>query len=91
MAVRKKYLSALSAATDVTFTGAGDGVEVVNLDGVGVIFVTTSGTASAADEMYMIPAAAGAHLVIRGNPAGKTYSCFATAATKVGLQVVDGV
>lgn len=89
MPVRSKYLSALSTATDVTFTGTGDAVDVINLDGAGVIFVTRDGTASAADEMVMIPAAAGAHKVILGNPSGKTYSCFASAACKVGLEVLN--
>lgn len=89
MAVRNKYLAALSTATDVTFTGTGDAVDVINLNGAGVIFVTTSGTASAADEMTMIPAAAGAHKVILGNPAGKTYSCFASSASQVGLEVIN--
>lgn len=89
MAVRSKYLSALTSATNVTFTGHGEGVAVVNLDGGGVIFVSVTGTASAADEMFMVPAAAGAMRIIDGDPVGKTYSCFADAATKVGLEVIN--
>lgn len=89
MAVRSKYLAALSSATDVTFTGRGEGVSVINLDGAGVIFVSVTGTASAADEMFMVPAAAGAYRIIPGDPVGKTYSCFASTATKVGLEVVN--
>lgn len=89
MAVRQAYLSALSTATNVTFTGKGEGVCVVNLDGAGVIFVSVTGTASAADEMFMVPAAAGAFRIIPGDPTDKTYSCFASAVTKVGLEVVN--
>lgn len=91
---RSAYFAALSTVDTVTFSASGSGVDVVNLDGGGVIFVsvypTSGGTAlaaSAANEMQMIPRAAGAHLFIPGDPVGKTYSCYASAATQVGLQV----
>lgn len=92
MATRGAYLSAQgTSASSTTITAHSEGIEVINLDGGGVIFFTVDGstTASAADEMWMVPQVAGARQPVRVNKWPVTVSCYATATTKVGIRAIN--
>ena len=91
MAVRNAYVSnASTSAQDVVLSGKGNAVRVTNLDGAGIVFFRNDGTtAAAADENYMLAAAAGASKVVLGFKASDTFSVYASATTKVGLEVIN--
>lgn len=91
MAIRSAYVSnASTSAQNVSLTGGGEAVMVTNLDGAGIVFFRLDGTtAAAADENYTVPAAAGAYKIVRVGRTGVTVSVYASATTKVSVEMVN--
>lgn len=96
---RSKQVTVTSSAATTTLTGplkAWQGVEVVNLDGAGIVSVKIEGTASAGgDDCDFVPAAPGAGMVLDIPPDADgdgniDISLVATVTSEVAVRLVRG-
>lgn len=82
MAANISRSSITTGATTISFTGSGRHVTVTNLDGAGIIYFRTDGTAaSASDENHAVAAVAGLSSAPVSVGSNRQVSVIATATT----------